>query len=250
MWRGLTELARSAVGLVYPNACLLCEVPELAGARFWQGLCSTCTFELTTDPHPTCPRCAQTVGPHTDLTNGCGECQGAGFAFDRAVRLGPYRGKLRAAVLRIKSLGGEGLADLLGRVLADARGNALPRAQIAQVVPVPLHWWRRWTRGYNQSAAVARELAAALGLPFTERILRRTKLAAQAAQPTRAGRRANMAGAFQVRRGANVAGCTLLLVDDVMTTGSTVAEAAAALKAAGAARVLVAVLARREQQRG
>jgi ComF family protein len=159
--------------------------------------------------------------------------------------LGPYREHLRDAVLRTKVLAGEGLADLLGRLFAENRTTQLRPAEIDLVAPIPLHWWRKWRRGYNQAEAVARELAAGLQLPFVPHLLRRVRWTTQQVQPTRDARRENVKGAFRVRHCARVAAKTVLLVDDVMTTGSTLGEAARALRAVGAERVVVAVLARR-----
>jgi len=208
-------------------------------------VCNGCATAVTTDPFPACPWCAQTVGPHTDTTEGCAECRGTALGFEKAIRLGPYAGKLRDAVLRMKFLAGEGLADLLGRAFAEVRGDTLRTAGIDLVAPVPLHWWRKWTRGYNQSEAVSRELAAGLGAAVASNLLRRVRWTTQQVQPTREARRENVKGAFRVRTGARVLGKTVLLVDDVMTTGSTLGEAARTLCAAGADRVVVAVLARR-----
>jgi ComF family protein len=167
------------------------------------------------------------------------------LGFECAFRLGPYEGQLRDAVLRMKALAGEGLADLLGRTFAECRGDTLRTARADFVTPVPLHWWRRWTRGYNQSEAVARELAVGLGAEFVPDLLRRVRWTPQQVQPTREARRENVRGAFRVHKGARIAGKTVLLVDDVMTTGSTLGEAARTLVAGGAGRVVVAVLARK-----
>jgi len=134
---------------------------------------------------------------------------------------------------------------MLGRTLAETRGEAVKAAGVDVVVPVPLHWRTGWSRGYNQAAAVAREVATSRGLGFLPRCLKRVKLAAQHAQPSAAARRESIKGAFRSRPRASVRGRNVLVVDDVMTTGSTADEAARVLKAAGAARVVVAVLARR-----
>jgi ComF family protein len=167
------------------------------------------------------------------------------FGFSAAVRLGPYDGPLRQAILRMKSPGGEGLAEMMGRVFRDAACPRVGEFGIGLVVPVPLHWRRRFSRGHNQSAAVARELAQGLGVEFAPCVLRRIRHTPQQVQPSAAARRENVRGAFRVKPGARLAGRTVLLVDDVMTTGSTASEAARALRAAGAGRVVVAVLARR-----
>jgi ComF family protein len=243
----LGALARGVVELVFPNRCGVCDADRAdgAGGEFRYGLCAGCHRAITTDPHPACPLCAATVGPHTDTSTGCAACRGSSFGFDAVVRLGPYVGELRDAVLRMKSIAGEGLAEQLGRVFWEARRSELGNLGIEVVVPVPLHWSRRFTRGYNQAEALGRELAVGLGIAFAKSALVRVRNTPQQGQPTASARRENVKGAFRVGRGARIAGKGVLLVDDVMTTGSTASEAARTLKAAGAATVVVATLARR-----
>jgi ComF family protein len=245
MWlRGFAEVARGLGQLIYPNACLVCDAPEVDGAAFRHGFCCECVASVTADSADVCPRCAATVGPHTDVSSGCLACRNQSFAFTQAVRLGPYDGRLREAILRMKSAAGEPVAEMLGRVFANRAAPKLKTVAPDVVLPVPLHWRSRWARGYNQAGAVARELAASLGVPCLPGWLRRVKPAAQHAQPSAAARRENIRGAFRTGRRASLSGRTVLLVDDVMTTGSTAGEAARMLREAGAARVVVAVLAR------
>jgi ComF family protein len=159
------------------------------------------------------------------------------------VRLGPYEGLLRQLVLRMKSYSGEGLAEVVGRLWVE-HGQARLRELGAEIViPVPLHWTRRWARGYNQSETLGRELAARLRLPFRPRWLRRRRRTPKQTHQSPTARRENVHNAFVVAAWAQLRGKTVLLVDDVLTTGSTAHEAARALRSAGAARVVVAVLA-------
>jgi ComF family protein len=246
MWlRGLKELAHGVAQLLLPNVCLICDAPEGERTDFRHGLCNDCRVSVTRDPHSACPRCAATIGPHSETTPGCASCRSLTLGFESATRLGPYDGRLRDAILRMKSATGEGLAEGMGRLFAEVVGQQWRAAGVAVVVPVPLHWRRRWVRGYNQSAAVAREIAAALAVEFAPQVLRRIRHTPQQMQPSAAARRENVKGAFRAKPGASLAGRTVLLVDDVMTTGSTLAEASKTLKDAGAGRVLAAVLARR-----
>ena len=163
------DLARGFLHLLYPGTCGACNgslTPEQAG------FCPACRAALTTDPHNSCPRCASTIGPFTHLDDGCHHCRTHRFHFERVLRLGPYDGLLREVILRLKHGTGEGLAETLGELWA---GHALPRLREARadvVIPVPLHWWRRWTRGYNQSESLARAIAAHLHLPCRPRWLR------------------------------------------------------------------------------
>jgi ComF family protein len=112
------------------------------------------------------------------------------------------------------------------------------------VIPVPLHWWRRFRRGYNQSEALASRLAYRMRLPCRPGWLRRIRHTPQQTAQTPSERRENVRGAFRARSWARLRGKVVLLVDDVLTTGTTCNEAARALRGAGAAQVVVAVLAR------
>src|SRR6202035_2460535 len=97
--------------------------------------------------------------------------------------LGPYEGLLRELVLRMKDSSGEGLAEALGRLWGGHTGPDLQELGIGAVVPVPLHWWRRWRRGYTQSDALAHALAGFLRLPCRPGWLRRVR---NTEQPARA----------------------------------------------------------------
>jgi len=246
MWFGaFTELGRGIAQVIFPNACLLCDRAEVDRPNFRHGLCKVCYAGMCHDPHSSCPKCAASLGPHTETRAGCAACRGQPFAFDSAIRLGPYDNVLRDAVLRMKLVSGEGLAEQMGRVFWEAACEQLSNAGATIVIPVPLHWRRRCARGHNQAAGVARELAFGLGIEFARSAIHRVRNTPQQGQPSASARRENVKGAFRVRTGARITRSTVLLVDDVMTTGSTLSEAARTLKAAGAEKVVVAVLARR-----
>lgn len=242
--RLLREWLAGWADLILPPSCLICDIPAGECDGFRHGLCARCFAAVTQDPHETCPRCAATVGPYTDVSRGCLVCRRAGFAFERAYRLGVYAGRLREAVIRMKTPAGGKLAERMGTVVRDVLVPRLVGQGITLVVPVPLHWRRRWIRGHNQAEELSRELAAGLGVPHRAGWLVRRKFDPQQRQTSASARRRNMVGAFCVSRRASLVGATVLLVDDVMTTGSTLHEAARTLRHAGADRVWVAVLAR------
>lgn len=135
--------------------------------------------------------------------------------------------------------------EYLGRHLAhDLLARLAPVASFDLVVAVPLHFWRRWNRGFNQAERIAEAVAAGLGLDLANALSRRRVTPSQTRLP-RAQRRTNLAEAFRVRRGqeARLAGRHVLLIDDVATTGATLDAAARALCAVGAERVTAAVAA-------
>ncbi len=232
---GLTEL-------VYPNMCRVCaeSLPPEGGS-----FCPSCRDALLADKSWTCPRCASTIGPYAQVADGCPRCRDERFAFDQAVRFGEYEGLLREVVLRLKHHSGECLAEEMGALWAERADAVLRSLNVDVVIPVPLHWWRRWRRGYNQTEALARSLAAALKVPCRPRWLRRSRATrTQHYLESHTDRRENVRNAFATRHGKHVRGKRILLVEDVMKTCSTAHEAARPLRAAGAAQITVAVLAR------
>jgi ComF family protein len=136
------------------------------------------------------------------------------------------------------------LARPLGRMLS----SALPREERFDIiVPMPMHWRRRWQRGFNQAELLANELGRRTHLPVRNAISRVHHKRAQAGL-TNAKRRLNVAGAFRVKNASVVAGKRVLLIDDVMTTGATAASCARALQRAGARQVTLLTLARADRR--
>jgi ComF family protein len=184
------------------------------------------------------------VGPYVDTTDGCLKCRTTRFAFASVIRAGAYDGHLRMLCLRLKAQRNEYLGRVLADLLWEQQSDRLRAAGADCVVGVPLHWTRRLWRGFNQADVLARRLAGALQVPHGSRILSRTRQTAPQARLGVAERAGNVRDAFRARPRKCLQGGTVLLVDDILTTGSTCSEAARALRAAGAAVVHVAVVAR------
>jgi competence protein ComFC len=172
-----------------------------------------------------------------DAEGRCALCRSGLRGFDAAYCFGSYEGVLRQLIhlykyARIKTLAGP-LSDLLAAALPrDERFDAL--------TAVPLHWRREWQRGFNQSELLARQMARRCGVPPI-RVLKRIRPTLAQAGLSNTNRRGNVAAAFRCRR---VDAKRVLLIDDVMTTGSTAAVCARALKRAGASRVALLTIAR------
>jgi ComF family protein len=242
-WAG--ALARAIDDLLFPWSCAACGAEGSGGA-----LCPTCRAALldwsAKASASVCPRCALPAGPYADLRRGCGDCRGRSLGFEAAVALGPYDGTLRELCLRMKRDRDAWLAPWLCDLWVESRGAAIARLELppdAWVVPVPLHWRRHWERGYNQAEALARGLARRLDRPVRHP-LRRVVYSGKLATMSATDRAKALGDAFRARKGGALEGRTILLVDDVLTTGATCGAAARALKKAGAARVIVAVMAR------
>ncbi len=229
--------------LVAPRHCVACRSPLRAAARAgdWRdALCPTClrgVRRIATG----CLGCGRELGPHAAPQRRCAHCQGPTRAIASTTALLRYRGPARTLLRRLKYEGRHELAAPLGRELAAVFGARHPEAAADPrlvVVPIPLHPWRRWRRGFNQAEAIAAGVASALGRPVRLALRRR-----RATQPlygvAREERAAAVADAFQPGRGGRraVAGRAVALVDDIRTSGATLETAARALRAAGAARV-------------
>jgi ComF family protein len=170
----------------------------------------------------------------------CGLCRLGLNRFDAAYSFGAYQDTLRKLIHLFKY----GRIRPLARPLGALLGASIPSGETFDaIVPMPLHWWRRWRRGFNQSELLAQEIARRCGVAVVEAVRRKRPTAPQAGL-SNSGRRENVAGAFEVRRPERVRGLRVALVDDVLTTGATANACAAALKRAGAKRVTLLVLAR------
>jgi ComF family protein len=153
-------------------------------------------------------------------------------------------------VLRLKHHLAEGLGEWIGQCWAGQAREQFRALEVDAIVPVPLHWWRRWKRGYNQSQALAFGLGQGLGVPCLPAALRRVRYTAYQTHQEPTQRKVNVRDAFAPRDRARLRGKHILLVDDVLTTGATAHEASRALKAGGAARVSVAALTRARTRGG
>jgi len=175
-----------------------------------------------------CNRCAQTVGFGEDDEFGCAKCRGRRLAWSRAVRLGAFEGDLASWVKEVKFTANASLGIDLGRLLAARlREAGLPRERVC-VVPVPMSRLDRLTREHDHARTIAAGVARGLGAPLV-RALSRRHGPSQRAMESVAARERNVKRAFRAGWRVDCAGWTVVLVDDVMTTGATMRAASRAL---------------------
>jgi ComF family protein len=205
--------------------------------------CPECVGQLKLLDGPTCVRCGADV-PGKIARERCHLCRGTRLWFDEAVALGRYDGTLRDWLLRMKDGRHESLALPLAELFWLRRRERLEAMRPDVVVPVPMHWRRRLARGTNSPVLLAERLAGRLGVPLAGELLRRTRHTPPQFSLPPSERPANVRGAFRVRTGYHLERARVLLVDDILTTGSTCSAAARALKQTGASLVAVAVAAR------
>jgi ComF family protein len=238
----LRSLGASFMQLLLPRHCVACGNAAARDGRFpLCGPCGQAMAELIQAPY--CPRCGRHSGPGTFDEQGCLFCRRFPVGHDATVRVGAYAHPLKSIILRCKYQRQPELASVLGRLLRERLAIAPWVDLVDEIIPVPLHWTRRLRRGFNQAELVAREVASAVDRPLRQR-LRRTRPTEPQSRLAASERRKAVRGAFEVRGtgAAPLKHRTVLLVDDVMTSGTTVAECARILKKAGTRAVYVAVI--------
>jgi len=219
-----------------PRLCPACGNPAGPGRE----LCPDCERSLPVLQHA-CPRCAIPY-EHPDTQGECGACQQLPPAYAHTIALYRYAPPVDHFIRELKFHQQLGLASMLGEQLARRLVTETARPDL--IIPIPLHRARLRERGYNQALEIARPVARTLGTPLDFHSLVRVRATAPQTGMTVKARRKNLRGAFALRNDAVMRNLHVALVDDVMTTGSTVEAATRTLLAAGASEVEVWVVAR------
>jgi len=235
----LGETAEGLGQLLWPAECVNCRKHSVASGSglcddCWSGLSSVCSADF-------CHRCGRDLSPYAVFGVCCPNCQNEDILFDGIARAGFYAESMREIVLAFKN--GKTELDTVMTWLADSALQVSAFfGDIDFFVPVPLHWFKRFTRGYNQSHLLAKKLKHPTAQLSTDLArIRFTKR--QPDMLTPAARAKNVAGAFAVRYRHQFEGKKVCLVDDVKTTGATLNECAKTLKEAGASKVYALVVA-------
>jgi ComF family protein len=236
----LAEAFAPLVDLVYPPRCPACG----EGIAAQDGLCAACWGELVIPGEPACASCQRPFGSDAAAEGAiCAPCLANPPRHDGIAAGTLYNDASRKLVLAFKHGKRIALAPMLARMAA-ARLPELEGDWL--VVPVPLHRWRLWRRGFNQSALLAREIARLRNQSLLVDGLLRRRATPVLGGLGRSARARALSGAIAVnpRHRAGIAGAQIVLVDDVMTSGATTDACVGALKRAGANRVVIACFAR------
>jgi ComF family protein len=242
------KVLKSLIDLIYPPRCPVCQAflqdqVTVLGARELP-FCEACFKNFTKITSPICFLCGRPFSDGTDQDRLCVDCLRKRPSYDMARAPYLYDGALMKAIHELKYAQRSHLADSLGLLLALFAQSWTQEMKGSLVMPVPLHPRRLRARGFNQSLLLARCVAAKAGAELDFLSLRRTRFTKPQTELSSEERKKNMRKAFEVVKPEAVKGKTIVLVDDVATTGSTLNECARALKRAGADRVLCLVLAR------
>jgi ComF family protein len=229
---------RPTLDFALPPRCPGCGAVTADPHRF----CLACWSDLAFLGDPCCARCALPFDYDAGPEAVCGGCLAHPPRFDRLRAAVAYGDIPRAVALKLKYGGRPGVAETMARFMA----RHVDGAADAILVPVPLHRWRIWRRGYNQAALIAAALARHTGQAARLDLVARIRRTPPLKEMSPRERRDALRGAFKVSadRKAEVKGRHIVLVDDVYTSGATANGCARALKRAGAARVDVVTWAR------
>lgn len=227
------------INALLPQCCALCRAATGSAAP----VCASCLARLQKLPAQRCPRCADFSAGATI----CGRCVAAPPAFDGVFSPFLYAEPVDQLVHAFKYQHQLRLAGWLGKQLLDClQANGVARDNIDAIIPLPLHPSRMKTRGFNQAVEISRPIAAAWHSPIDCSLAIRIRDTLPQANLTREERRRNIDGAFECQ--ADLSGKSLLIIDDVLTTGSSANELARVLKLHGARRVIVGITARTHRQ--
>ncbi len=242
--RNVKALLESFLSTLFPCTCPFCSKHAI---EKWEGFCAHCLEGFETINEPFCFRCGY---PLASAAGGldrplCAACLSPEAPHPLIVRsIGVYSGNIRTAILRVKFGGQAPLARNLGRFMADHFDRFFHQDGFEAILPVPLHPKRLRERGFNQCVRLATPLAARLGVPLDIGAVERVRHTEPQSSSSEADRRKNLKDAFRVRRPERIQGRSILLLDDVYTTGATLQELGGSVLSAGARRVCGLVLAR------
>ncbi len=237
--QALAQTLAPVVDLVFPPRCPLCG----EGLQAQTGLCAACWSELAMPGEPSCALCQRPFSGGIAEGSICAPCLAQPPRHDGVAAGTLYNDTSRRLVLAFKHGRRIALAPMMARLIA-ARMAAVDENWL--LVPVPLHRWRLWRRGFNQAALLAREIGKLKGARLEVDALLRRKQTPILGGLTRTARARALSGAIAVnpRRAASLKGARVVLVDDVLTSGATSGACVRVLKRAGAEKVVVACFAR------
>jgi ComF family protein len=247
----LRAAAESLFAVLFPSDCRFCQsaLTEISPVP----VCESCLQKVAPLAGVLCNICGEKlVSKFVETEQGprCGMCRRAAPAFERAIAFGAYDGVLRDLIHLLKYERVRPVSILLGRLLSQALAGILLPQQLL-VIPVPLFKRKLRERGFNQAEEIARAFArqrGEAGIQLNTSSLVRTRQTLSQTGLTRHQRRTNVRGAFVVVKPERIVERNVLLVDDVMTTGTTVSECARMLLRAGARQVIVATVARANRE--
>ena len=238
----LTSLALR--DFLFPAECCLCGIALLDASSRMSPCCLLCQEEFPKPIEHACCKCGAEVGAYVETSSGCHYCKTDSFSFRSAIAYGTYTAELKQLCQICKNPASQDVAWLLGEKFWQARGDELGQLQIDCLTTVPMHWTNRLVRRIHPNEVLAKCLAKQLKVPCLQRCLIQRLRTVRQSSLSPSLRRKNVRDVYRVRPIQKLQGKTVLLVDDILTTGATANACSRLLLAAGCAAVYVAVVAR------
>ena len=236
----MRPLVEKLLQFFLPSQCHCCEKFLEEGRK---GICPDCFSKIRWLAPPFCSVCGTPFRSKEVENHPCGACATKEKYFTMARALGYYEGPLQEAIHRWKYQGRMSLTSFFGEWMAEALQRYWRPSSLDLLIPVPLHRQRLRERGFNQALLLAQELSQRTGILCHKRVLQKKKPTLPQVNLSGSEREKGVRGAFQIMEKEKLKGKSILLVDDVYTTGATVNECAKVLMAGGAERVDVLTLA-------
>ncbi len=229
-------IKNSILDCLFPRRCPVCgEIVEPAGRL----ICPSCLFRLSPVKNPTCKKCGKEIASAQEEY--CADCQRRRHSFEYGLALLNYIEYARRSLSQVKYKNKREYLDFYGAAMVARFGKTLSRIRPDALVPVPIHSSRRRIRGFNQAEVLAESLGNQLGIPVCPEFLIRSRRTQPQKELTPAERLKNLSRAFQA--GPIPPGIrSVVLVDDIYTTGSTAEACTRILKSVGVERVYVLVI--------
>jgi ComF family protein len=239
----IVSIKEALLDTLFPRRCVFCDSARVEPKSF---LCRECSQSVRVISQPFCSRCGLPIPGLALQSDGlCGRCLSEPPPYSRARYGVYYEGPLREALIRFKYYAALNVGNTLSDVLTAAFKRHYRSDEFDVIIAVPVHRKRLFQRGFNQAVILSAKLASKVTLPVDRRLLIKVKDTPPQARLPRAQRIANLRNSFGILDPVNVLKKNVLLIDDVATTGSTIAEATKTLLKAGASRVDALVLALR-----
>lgn len=243
LWPRVAVMGRWVADILFPRGCLVCD----GGIADGLSLCAACWGDIKWADGPHCTQCGGQVPYDLGASYRCPACSVRPPVYDHFFSPTYYDGVSRYLILRLKYGDRPEAADLIGRWLVRATApyfsaiSQQARDQNYIIVPVPLHRWRRWRRRYNQSALLAVHFAYQMNMVCRLDVLIRTRQTRPQVGLSFAARQRNVGGAFRLTKAGQAAifNRSVILVDDVKTTGATLSACSKICKAGGAQQVII-----------
>lgn len=238
----IQQFLRAGEEFLFPAVCHTCDTGLYSESE--PNFCDTCLSQLIKFESNRCEICSAVIGPNLRTDAGCYYCKDDNFSFERVTTLGTYESLLKEAILLGKVGHDAVILQSLSKLLLESFSDRIHSAKANLILPIPHHWHDRLFQGSQASSTISNYLGGLLNVPCAQQILRKVKRTAKQHSLTPAERRKNLKSAFKTSKKVNLSGARIILVDDVITTGTTCQRATRELRQAGAETIHVFALAR------